>query len=918
MARKLSAFFIALTLVMSVLGVETALASPLSYKVSESKTKVSPGVAHVESIYKGDNLRNSVHMLDVNLADPTTTLEVGVPTPFNSLKRVTDQAKANSLDGHHVVGATNAGFFDPKTKLPISLFVKDNKVYNFGLNGLSTDSPLNSQVAFGVNQAGKAKIEHFKYSIHMETDDVDVTTHRINEPRNEEEMVVFTRPYKRSWANHWGTEFVLTNLEPKLEDIEAGQPVTATVSNLTGIGDYPSSAVPEDGLIVSAHGKEWAEKLKGLENGDEMTITFNLNPTWQDAKYVIGTGPLLVDNGQVSISMNQGDYFASGRAPRTAIAVDKSGERVFVVTVDGRQSGYSDGVNMRDLAQYLISQGAYRAINLDGGGSTAMAVRELGQFVPTLQNRPSDGFERSVSTTLLAVSNTRTGEAKQMKLSKQEGKVFIGTRLPVHVKYALDQYLNPVSVNEGNIAWSTSNDQVGEMDGDTFVAKKAGQATITANYQSSTAQVPVTVVDRFKELKVSPQSLRIGTSQTATFTAKPLTDDGDPIIFDNSAVKWRVEGNIGTISSNGVFTANSTVGEGKVIATAGAMSVSVPVKVGLEPEVFEHFNSISNWSSASARANTEITGSKAPSPVYEGSGALRIKYDFTTKEEGIKASYAVAKNKITIPGKPLELGAWVYGDGGGHWLRAKIIDGTGKEHTISFTEEGEFDWKGWKYVTAKLPSGFAAPIKFDRIYVAEAIADNQNSGTVYVDKLQAVYNPNHTEPRFKDMTSKHWAYGAIVELTDDSIITGFPDATFKPEASLTRAQAAIMIARDLSLPLSSVADPGFKDLERDHYAYRAVAAVAEEGIIRGMTEETFAPDEPLTRAQMAAILKRAYELSGTGNKAFNDLNKTHWAYEAIQTLAENDITGGYPDGSYRPEKATTRAEFAAFLIRVTK
>ncbi|WP_175428339.1 S-layer homology domain-containing protein [Bacillus solimangrovi] len=905
-------------LVLSMFTTGTAFASPFSSVVSENETKVSPGVTWKSTVYEGEGDIEKVHMLDVNLDDPNTTLEVGIPNPFDSLEIVTEQAKQNSLEGHHVVGAVNAGFFDPKTRLPISLFIKDNQIYNFGLYELDANSPTNASVAFGIDKDGSAQIDQFEHTIRIESDDVDVTTNRINETRNEGELVVFTKPYKRSWANEWGTEFILSDVTPSMDEIEAGEPVTGTVSKLTRVGEYPGSEVPEDGFIISAHGQEWAEKLAALDNGDEVTITFDFNRTWEDAEYVLGTGPLLVDEGKVSISMNQATSFAKSLHPRTAIAVDKSGDRVFVVTVDGRQPGYSDGSSLIDLAEYLIEQGAYRAINLDGGGSTAIAVRELGQFLPSLQNSPSDGSQRSVSTTLLAVSNTNTGQAKTMKLSKEEGKVFVGTKVPIDVTYALDQYLNPVTVKTEDVEWDSNNDAIGEMEGNTFVANAAGQTTVSANFEDSLGQIAVTVVDKFKELQIAPNSLKIGTEQSTTFKATPLTDDGSPIIFDESLIKWATKGNIGTITDGGTFTAAEQPAEGEIVVTVGAMEVTVPVEVGADPEVVEEFETLDNWTESSARSVTELSLSGVPSPVYEGSKSLRLKYDFTTDEQGIKASYAVANQKVQIPGKPVELGLWVYGDGNKHWLRGKLIDGVGNEHTIDFTEEAGLDWKGWNYVRASIPNDLPLPLSIKRIYVAETLPEKQDKGVLYFDKLQAVYNTDHEEPRFKDMTSEHWAFGAVLSLTNDNIITGFPDATFRPQDNLTRAQAAIMIARELQLPLADRPNPGFEDIDNSHYAYEAVAAVADEGIIQGMSAEQFAPDKPLTRAQMAAILKRAYKLEGTDGKAFKDVQATHWASKDIKTLSANNITSGYPDGTYGPEKATTRAEFASFLTRVIK
>ena len=107
--------------------------------------------------------------------------------------------------------------------------------------------------------------------------------------------------------------------------------------------------------------------------------------------------------------------FVKTRQPRSAVAVDSTGKHVFLVTVDGRKRGYSTGTNLQDFASYLISKGAYAAMNLDGGGSTTMAVLQSGDQYPVLVNRPSDGSERRGSA-ILQVVDTSDHRAKSEKM----------------------------------------------------------------------------------------------------------------------------------------------------------------------------------------------------------------------------------------------------------------------------------------------------------------------------------------------------------------------------------------------------------------------------------------------------------------------------------------------------------------------
>jgi hypothetical protein len=116
----------------------------------------------------------------------------------------------------------------------------------------------------------------------------------------------------------------------------------------------------------------------------------------------IGGNPTLVEGGRISVQQENDPFFI--RHPRTGVGSTPDG-RVLMVTVDGRQPGYSVGMTPRQFATLFLSLGADYALNLDGGGSTTMTIR--GRIV----NRPSDGYQRPVSSALLLLPGDDPGEA---------------------------------------------------------------------------------------------------------------------------------------------------------------------------------------------------------------------------------------------------------------------------------------------------------------------------------------------------------------------------------------------------------------------------------------------------------------------------------------------------------------------------
>jgi hypothetical protein len=138
--------------------------------------------------------------------------------------------------------------------------------------------------------------------------------------------------------------------------------------------------------------------IGALTAGAAVDFHWRVNPTWSGVLDANGVNLPLVTGGAVAPEILVGTVpFFRERAPRTAIGWLADG-RQLLVTVDGRQDGYSIGMTPRELADFMLSLGAVSAANLDGGGSTAMSIRGV------LTNRPSDAAgERPVGTALVVV-----------------------------------------------------------------------------------------------------------------------------------------------------------------------------------------------------------------------------------------------------------------------------------------------------------------------------------------------------------------------------------------------------------------------------------------------------------------------------------------------------------------------------------
>jgi hypothetical protein len=141
-------------------------------------------------------------------------------------------------------------------------------------------------------------------------------------------------------------------------------------------------------------------------------------------------------------------------------------------------------------------------------------------------------------------------------------------------------------------------------------------------------------------------------------------------------------------------------------------------------------------------------------------------------------------------------------------------------------------------------------------------------------------------------------------------INGYEDGTVRPDGSVTRAEVSVMLFRLLSdADKNAPATSTFADVAAGKWYSQAVAYLADKGILTGYEDGSFKPDSPITRAEFAAIISRFDESEGTDLAAkFSDVSGSHWAFAFIGNAADKGWMSGYPDGTFKPQNAITRAE----------
>lgn len=261
-----------------------------------------------------------------------------------------------------------------------SYFASDGTILGVTkIDGTIVGTTYYDRSAFGVMLDDSFVFGKVSYNGTVKIDQVTLPVSGVNAERGENGLVIYNRAYGRSTGtNPYGLEYVIR--DGRVAEINTND-----------------SAIPSDGYVISVHGTSMdAFAAAGTRVGDPTVLTEQTGAMWDRAEQIVGAGPRLVENGAVRVTAGEEQFpgdIRYGRAPRSAVGVTKAGKIVFAV-VDGRQE-HSHGLTLTEFAELLVKFGVQNAINLDGGGSSALYVD--GDVV----NSPSDGTERSVGSALI-------------------------------------------------------------------------------------------------------------------------------------------------------------------------------------------------------------------------------------------------------------------------------------------------------------------------------------------------------------------------------------------------------------------------------------------------------------------------------------------------------------------------------------
>jgi len=632
--------------------------------------------------------------------------------------------------GQNVIAAINGDYFTMANGVATGMVIKE---------GIIRTSESSAYTTVGLYEDGSAIIGRSGLQVKAHYTDGSGTAvsngmHLNKALTKVSGIVLYTEDYNNSnkaTIPSYNVRLRITEGEPRINTVMRTEVVS--VEEASGAVTLNAGEV----VLSMASATEYVNtlaQLKSLQVGQEVDFTFDADEAWTDVAYAVGGGEKLLTNGQ-----NVAPATNKTRAPRTAIGIKADGSVIFY-TVDGRQSGYSKGTYLSELAGRLQELGCVEAVNMDGGGSTAMLAIYPGNSDTSVVNKPSEGALRSCGNYVLLVStNGRSGYAEYLHLYPYSVTMLAGAKQEFTVK-ATDSghYMAEVPSDLSFDAESASLGQFGADGGDNvFTAGSradSGLVEVTGGGASGTAEV--TIVESPSSVQLTNSSgttisgsIAVGAGESYDFGAKAIYNRRT-IVSQDDCYTWTVTGNIGTIDENGLFTASADAkSSGTVTVSAGSASASVTVNVagrGVCVEDFEGKNSIVESGDFVTYTNEQLAY------VHNGMKSLAMTYQFNG---GQTLSAPVNKAFGSAPGAAT---FWLYGDRSGNEITMTVETESG-EKTVS---GGVIDFSGWKQIRIILPAQTKGLVSLNLNQKGTA------SGTLYLDHLMVTYGDylDHTPP----------------------------------------------------------------------------------------------------------------------------------------------------------------------------
>jgi phosphodiester glycosidase len=595
------------------------------------------------------------------------------------------------------VAGINGDYFDiGNTNRPLNIVVR---------NGQLLQMPR-KRYALAVTRDGSASIDEFGFLGQVQLGDKTISLDSIDQVPAPNGGTAFLTPEFGSVPPQDNTTLVGLQLLD-------GTPPLARY-RVTSIADNLSAQPPGYYLAI---GPGAYNAVDPPNPGDMATVSGDLSPVGLDQlTTAIGGGPLILHNGawfEDPDGPNGGEF--SKRIPSSGAAIAPDGT-LFLIEVDGRQPSVSVGLTRREFAALMRALGATQGLAFDGGGSSTMVVRRLGDEESSIANEPSDGKERPVGDALLVYSTAPVGAA--VRLVARPGVIRAVTGADVSLRIAAVDSANHVASTQERLDAKVEPASLGIFRNGRFTALHPGLGNIVLRSGRLSGDVSIEVLSTPAKTTIVPANPNVEKGGTIALAARALDARGYHLSLP-PLLPWETKN--GYVDAHGVYRAGSR--NSTVTVRIGASVAGTLVTVGSHEAALAFADR--------ARFVTMPHGGSGSLNRDPSCGScLALSYAFSGNE---RAAYAMAD--LPLPLHTIGLSFDVLDDGSGSRLRVALRNSINED---AFLDATPLDAPGWRHVTVRWSGETAEAARLLGIYVLPPKGMELSTGRIVIRNVRAV------------------------------------------------------------------------------------------------------------------------------------------------------------------------------------
>lgn len=594
------------------------------------------------------------------------------------------------------VAGINGDFFDiGNTNRPINMVVR---------NGALLQLPYKRYV-LAITRDGEERIAEFNFTGNVVINDRTMPLDGLDEMPQPGGGISLVTPLYGRVPPH--DDITMAALEP-LQGVPplARYRVTRVVDNLSpqppgyylaiGPSDYGIVGVPQSGDVV-------------VVNGDLSPLGLS------SITAAVGGGALILHNGEW-----YDDYDApyreenTKRMPCSGAAISPDG-RLLLVEVDGRQADLSVGVTRREFAALMRSLGATEGLLLDGGGSSTLVVRRLGDSVADVVNSPSDGRERPIADGIFVYSTAPAGPAVRLVARPNVLRAVDGAEIPMRVA-AVDANYH-VAAGAIDVRFSVVPPRLGFVRNGRFFALHPGSGRLVLRDGGVSGSVPIQIDATPARSKIVPAEPNVDPNATIALRAQAYDPHGYALALP-PLLRWM--SSAGAIDAEGNFHAGSH--DATVAVRIGDTTATTRVTVGSHDVALpfaEHAHFVTARRGGAGSVERDA-GCRS---------CVRLSFSFGNGE---RAAYAASN--LLLPAGTIGVAFDVQDDGSDARLRVAVRNEINEDVLVDATQLGQ---PGWRSIAVRFPIGTRA-VRLMSIYVLPPKGIELSDGSIVLRNVRAI------------------------------------------------------------------------------------------------------------------------------------------------------------------------------------